>query len=261
MEEESIEIKETIKVAKNNSQQQIVGAIILAGFLIAGAILLKGNTPAPVVQNPTNDAVTLTNIAPVGTQDRTLGNPQAKVTLVLYEDFQCPFCGAVSGLLPANAPIIQSLQQRDPTWSPFMTGVMDYVKNGTVQFVYRDWAFLGTESIRSAEAARCAGDQGKFWPYHDYLYGHQNGENQGGFADAKLKLFAKTLSMDTTLFNQCLDSNKYAQAVADSKAEGIKAGITGTPKGFILVKGKTVATIDGAESYAQVQQKIDAALK
>jgi protein-disulfide isomerase len=262
MEENNIEIKETITVVKNTNQQQIVGAIVLAGFLIAGAILLKGSGPAPVAQNPSNNAAAvLTAITPVGAQDRTLGNPQAKVTLVLYEDFQCPFCGAVSGLLPANASIIQSLQQRDPTWSPFMTGVMDYVKSGTVQFVYRDWAFLGPESIKSAEAARCAGDQGKFWEYHDYLYGHQNGENQGGFADPKLKSFAQTLGLDTALFNQCLDGNKYAQAVADSKAEGTKSGISGTPKGFIVVKGKTVATIDGAESFVTVKQKIDAALK
>ena len=253
---------------QNNDQKSIFSAIIIAGVLIAGAILLKGNSPAPVVQNPSNNAApVLAAILPVGAQDRTLGNPQAKVTLVLYEDFQCPFCGAVSGLLGANASIIQSLQQRDPTWSPFMTGVMDYVKNGTVQFVYRDWAFLGTESIRSAEAARCAGDQGKFWEYHDYLYAHQNGENQGGFADAKLKSFARNFNLgtdfiiDTSSFDKCLDSNKYAQAVADSKAEGIKDGINGTPKGFILVNGKTVATIDGAESWTTVKPKIDAALK
>lgn len=255
MEEEKIE--NNIENKGKNSQQQIAGAIIIAGIIIAGAILLKGNkTPIPV-----DNGVPITSLAPVGKEDRTIGNAKAKVTLVLYEDFQCPFCGAVTGLEP-NTPLIQSLKQRDPNWAPFLPGVKDnYVKNGDVLFVYRDWAFLGPESVRSAEAARCADDQGKFWEYHDYLYAHQNGENQGNFSDPKLKSFAVTLGLDKTTFDQCLDSEKYAQAVALSKTEGTTAGVSGTPKGFIMKNGKVVATIDGAESWTTVKTKIDSALK
>ncbi|KKT18918.1 MAG: DsbA oxidoreductase, partial [Candidatus Nomurabacteria bacterium GW2011_GWB1_43_7] len=137
----------------------------------------------------------------------------------------------------------------------------DYIKNGDVLFVYRDWAFLGPESVKSAEAARCAGDQGKFWEYHDYLYNHQNGENQGAFSDPNLKSFAQILNLNSSNFDKCLDEGKYAQAVADSKAGGTKAGVNGTPKGFILRSGKIVSTIDGAESFATVKQKIDSALR
>ena len=248
---------------QNNDQKQIVSAIIIAGALIAGAILLKGSKTPESVNIPVNGNETrVATLAPVGAEDRILGNPNAKVALVLYEDFQCPFCGVISGL-QTDAPLIQSLKQRDPNWTPFMPGVMNYVKNGDVKFVYRDFPlpFLGPESVRSAEAARCAGDQGKFWEYHDYLYSHQNGEGQGAFSDPNLKSFAKALGLDTFSFDNCLDKNKYAQAVTDSKAEGDKAGVTGTPKGFILRDGKTVSTIDGAESFATVKQKIDSALK
>jgi len=245
---------------QNNDQKPIVSAIIIVGVLIAGAILLKGSKP-PTPQNLVNNELPMTTLAPIGDGDRTLGNPKAKVALVLYEDFQCPFCGAISGLEP-NEPAIQYLKQKDPSWTPFMPEILNnYVKNGKVLFVYRDFAFLGPESIRTAEAARCAGDQGKFWEYHDYLYSHQNGENQGNFSDPHLKSFAKDLGLSTTAFNQCLDGNKYAQAVTDSKNEGDKAGVTGTPKGFILRNGKIVATIDGAEPLASVKPKIDAALK
>ncbi|MBI3888461.1 thioredoxin domain-containing protein [Candidatus Nomurabacteria bacterium] len=263
MEENNIEFtnKETVVGSnKNNGPQQIAGAIILAGIIIAGAVLLKSNGTPSTPNGANNGAPVISKISPVNPSDRVQGNPQAKVTLVLYEDFQCPFCGAVSGLEP-NSLVIQSLKQRDPSWSPFMLGLKDYITNGSVQFVYRDWAFLGAESTQSAEAARCAGDQGKFWEFHDYLYVHQNGENKGAFSDVHLKAFAKTLGLDTTAFGQCLDSNKYAQAVADSKTEGMVDGITGTPKGFILVKGKIVSTIDGAESWTTVKPKIDAALK
>ncbi|MBI2627508.1 thioredoxin domain-containing protein [Candidatus Nomurabacteria bacterium] len=241
---------------QNDNQKQIAGAIIVAGIIIAGAILLKDSG----AQNPVDNGVSITSLAPVEKEDRVLGNSNAKVALILYEDFQCPFCGAVSGLV-SDTDVIKYLKQIDPSWTPFMIGINDYVKNGNVQFVYRDFAFLGPESVRSAEAARCAGDQGKFWEYHDYLYTHQNGENKGNFSDPNLKYFAKNLGLNVVQFDQCLDQSKYAQAVADSKKEGTTAGVTGTPKGFILKNGKIVATIDGAESWTMVKPKIDNALK
>ena len=233
-------------------------AVIVAGILIAGAILLKG-TQSPSVQVNTDDIKSIT-IAPIGEEDMTLGNQNAEVALVLYEDFQCPFCGAISGL-ESNTPAIDYLKQIDPNWTPFLSGLNEYIKRGDVLLVYRDWAFLGPESIRSAEAARCAKEQGKFWEYHDFLYSHQNGENKGNFSDVNLKSFAKNLGLNTTSFDQCLDGNKYTKAVMDSREEGTAAGVKGTPKGFILKKGKLVDTIDGAESFTTVKQKIDAVLK
>jgi protein-disulfide isomerase len=259
--QDSPDANQNMSKSQRGNQKQIASAIILSGVLIASAILLKGSKPA--VENPATAngiPVTTSTLAPVKASDRTLGNQNAKVALIMYEDFQCPFCGAISGL-QSNTNLIQTLKQQDPNWTPFIPGVNDYVKNGQVEFVYRDYAFLGPESVRAAEAARCAGEQGKFWEYHDYLYGHQSGENQGNFSDAHLKSFAQTLGLNTSSFNNCLDGGKYAQAVADSKNEGIAAGVTGTPKGFILSGGKIVSTIDGAESFASVKQKIDNALQ
>ncbi|KKQ07340.1 MAG: DSBA oxidoreductase [Parcubacteria group bacterium GW2011_GWB1_36_5] len=249
---------EEINVVKknNNSQLQIAGAIIITGVIIAGAILLKNTSPGTINGESTNIV-----LAKVDADDRTLGSPKAKVTLISYGDFQCPFCGAITGLAPEDADTIKYLKRIDPNWSPLLPGIMDYIKNGDVQFVYRDFTFLGPESIKSAEAARCAGDQAKFWEYHDYLYAHQNGENRGNFSNSYLKSFAKNLSLNTADFNKCLDENKYAQAVADSTNKGKSAGVTGTPKGFILKNGKIVSTIDGAESWTTVKPKIDSALK
>jgi protein-disulfide isomerase len=259
MEENNVNNSE--KVAENtaskgqNSSKPIAGAIIIAGVLIAGAILLKGSD-APVSQVSGEKAPHA-----VTKDDKTLGNPKAKVALILYEDFQCPFCGAVSGEVTESDAIIYLKQNVSPDWAPFMPDVMKYVKEGSVLFVYRDFPFLGPESYQASEAALCAADQGKFWEYHDYLYGHQSGENKGAFSDANLKSFAQTLALDTAAFNSCFDSNKYEQAVLDSKTEASGAGVTGTPKGYILKNGKVVATIDGAESSDTVKAKIDAALK
>ncbi len=250
MEEIDIKIggekKEEIVVKNNQTQNstQIAGAIIVAGIIVAGAILLRGSSAPIQAGIPVPDKATMgtTTLAPVTSQDRILGNPGSKVTLIMYEDFQCPYCGRFfkdsEGSIVAN-----------------------YVNTGKIDFVYRDFPFLGPESFKSAEAARCAGDQGKFWQYHDYLFTHQNGENKGAFVDANLKSFAATLGLNTTTFSQCLDSGKYTQAINDSATEGKTAGVNGTPKGFILKNGKIVATIEGAEALATVTAKLDAALK
>lgn len=249
------------KTMQNNDSKQIAGAILVVGLLIAGAILLKGNGGTNIAIPGNNNQAGAVSLAPVTNGDKTLGNNKAKVTIVMYADFQCPFCGAVTGLAD-DSEAIAYLRQNDPNWTPFMPEILNnYVANGKVQFVYRDWAFLGPESIKSAEAARCAGDQNKFWEYHDYLYGHQNGENKGSFSDINLKSFAKTIGLDSNNFDKCLDDGKYTQAVVDAKNEGVTAGVTGTPKGFILRDGKIVSTIDGAEPLSMVQPKIEAALK
>jgi protein-disulfide isomerase len=234
-----------------NGPKTIAGAIIIVGFIIAGAIFFRGKAPVAPTPTPSGNNVPATvQLDPVTAQDHTLGSP-TQVTLVEYADYQCPFCGKF--FKESEQSIIDN-----------------YVNTGKVQFVYRDYAFLGPESTTSAEATWCAGDQGKFWQYHDYLFNYiwdtyyaknKSGENVGAFSDANLKSFAQKLGLDTTTFNSCLDSGKYAKTVADYVTAATKAGVTGTPKGFILKNGKIVSTIDGAEPLATVTQKLDAALK
>ena len=263
-------MEETKPVGQN--QSQIAGAIIIAGIIIAGAVMLKGSS-APVANNNAQvagDGATDINLAKVGLEDQVLGDANAKITLVVYEDFQCPFCERF---------FKETEQQvRD-----------NYIDNSNIQLVYRDFAFLGPESIKAAEAARCAGDQGKFWEYHDYLYNHQNGENRGAFSDPNLKSFAKILGLNESTFNQCLDSGKYTKAVNDSADVGKAAGVTGTPKGFLITKKdisektqteiakianepnrqptvsfyktKNIISLNGALPWSTVKQVIDILLK
>jgi len=225
---------------ENKDQKTIISVILIVGVLIAGAILLKGSKPLAPANPIKNNS--FSNITTITTEDRVFGNRQAKVIFVLYEDFQCPWCG-------------KFFQESEQT-------VRDtYVKNGDVLLVYRDYAFLGPESVSAAEGAECAGDQGKFWEYHDYLFAHQSGENKGNFSDQRLKSFAQSLGLNSTVFNLCLDSAKYAKTVATSKIEASAAGVNGTPKGFIIKDGEIVDSIDGYLQLGVVQQKIEAALK
>ena len=92
---------------------------------------------------------------------------------------------------------------------------------------------MGQESFWSANAARCAGEQGKFWQYHDYLYNNQRGENQGAFSKSNLKSFAAALGLDKEKFNACLDSDRYLEEIKKETKAGGEAGVQGTPANFV----------------------------
>lgn len=237
-------------IQENKKELSLSTSIIVSGIVIAGAILIGfswlKNEPSPkskeTIKNVQNDIQTLQKVPPISVGDKVLGNRNAKITVIEYADFQCPFCGR---FYKDAGETIKN----------------DYVNKGLVSFVYRDFAFLGDESIKSAEAAKCADDQGKFWEYHDYLFTHQKGENQGNFSNKNLKSFASELGLNTVVFNKCLDSNKYQQAVLDETSAGSQAGVEGTPKSFILKNGEVVDTIDGAEPSNSVINKLDKVLR
>ncbi|MEM4347151.1 MAG: DsbA family protein [Candidatus Altiarchaeota archaeon] len=145
--------------------------------------------------------------------DPVKGQKDAKVTIVEFSDFQCPFCARF---------FQQTLPQID----------RDYIKTGKVKFVYRDFPLSFHQyAQKAAEAAECANEQGKFWQYHDILYGNQSDWSSGGIT--KLKEYAKKLDLDTKKFDECLDSGKYFQEVQKDFSDGQSYGVSGTPTFFI----------------------------
>jgi len=134
------------------------------------------------------------------------------------------------------------------------------VQKGNVRFEYHHFIVVDTnlgsqESRRAAEASECANQQGKFWPYHDYLFSHQNGEGKGAFSDANLKSFAVGLQLDVTKFNTCFDTKATAKAVEQDEALARSIGANQTPT--VLVNGKLV---QDPLSTTELTQLIDAAL-
>lgn len=124
-----------------------------------------------------------------------------------------------------------------------------------VRFEYKNFAFLGSESIQAAAAAACANEQDQFWPYHDILFANQRGENQGAFRDDALKAFAAALELDEIAFNDCLDSGRYVAEVQAETAAGRERGVRSTPTLFF--NGEK---IEGAIPFEQLQIYIEAAL-
>ncbi|HSA82253.1 MAG TPA: DsbA family protein, partial [Geminicoccaceae bacterium] len=116
------------------------------------------------------------------------------------------------------------------------------------------------QAFKAAEAARCAGDQGRYWEMHDALF-----QNQRALGEPQLKHYAKGLGLDTAAFEACLDDGRHGDAVRADIAEASAAGISGTPSFFLAVESedgglKTLQKIRGAQPYAAFKSAIDDAL-
>ena len=229
-------------------------SIIISGFVIAFSILLASgnlvikNNQFPFlkfVQVERESAPVLKASQPevssealgvkvqkieLGTNP-VLGEEGASVEVVEFGDFQCPYCGR----------FFREIESRLRK---------DFVETGKVKFAYRDFAFLGPESKDAALAARCASDQGKFWAYHDKLFGSQNGENQGAFGGENLKAFAKTIGLNPTQFGQCFNQRKYDTDVQKEFDETLKLKINSTPT--LFVNGRPVLDLYNYEGLSSL---------
>jgi protein-disulfide isomerase len=155
------------------------------------------------------------------------GSETAQVTIVKFEDFQCPYCKEV------QANYQEVLKRYD----------------GKVRLVHKDLPLdqIHPQARQAAEAARCADDEGRFWEYHDKLYA-----SSPNAAPEDLKSYAKDLGLKQDLFNKCLTSGKYKETIQKDVIEGARLGLRGTPKFFI--NGRELS---GAQSVEVISQIID----
>ena len=166
------------------------------------------------------------------------GDPNAKVKIIAFEDFRCPFCD-------------QWFKNTEPQI------IKDYVDTGKAVLYYRQYQFLGPASVTAGNASECANEQNKFWDFHDYMYQNQPDESDTSmYTVDSLTQIAGQLGMDTNQFQSCLNAKKYDKNVSQDLADGQKAGVSGTPTVFI-----DGTPIVGAEPYSAFQTIIDQALK
>jgi protein-disulfide isomerase len=162
----------------------------------------------------------------------SLGSPTAPVKLEEYGDFQCPACGQF-----ARTTLRQIIDK--------------YVNTNQVQITFHNFAFIGQESIRAAEAAMCANDQNKFWDLYDTLFSNQAGENQGAFNDDKLIGFAQKLGLDMTQFQQCFSDHRHLAEIQADTSNGQLRGVQSTPTLFINKDTKILGAISLQQFEAQ----------
>ena len=186
------------------------------------------NTPAANAPNSNQS---------VQAKGNSMGDPNAPVKIIEYADFQCSYCQRYSQL--TEKQIIQT-----------------YVVTGKVYYEYRSvGASLGPESAAAAEAAYCAGDQGKFWKYHDTLYSHWTGENVGDFAPDKLRQYAAAVGLDAKTFDDCLTQGAHKAQVMEDVANAKSDGVSSVPS--FLINGQL---LEGVQPFSAFQKVIDAAL-
>src|SRR5258708_1364396 len=196
-----------------NANYILLGLLVAAAFLIGTmytkiSYLEKGGTtaPAPVAGAPTTPAPGQKVNVSVGHLP-VLGNKDAKVTVVEFADFRCPFC---------------------ERWFTDVEGNLkkDYVDTGKVKFAFRHFAFLGPASTVAANAAECANEQNKFWDFNDYLYKNQPPESDTSmYTVDNMTQVAGTMGMNTDQFRNCLSTNKYQSKIDQDYQEGQKAGV------------------------------------
>lgn len=134
------------------------------------------------------------------------------------------------------------------------------MRTGKVQYVFKDFPLesIHPQAFRAAEAAHCAGEQGKFWEMHGRLFADQAALSAGDF-----RRLAEGLRLDLSRFQACLESGRYAARIRRDLAEGSRIGVTGTPTfllGFTPPSGSTmrvVKIIRGAKSFSEFQQAIE----
>ena len=207
----------------------LTGAAALIGVVvIAFAMLSTGQVSTAELKAPADPT-------PSSLWDgRAIGPASAPATLIVYEDFQCPACDAFT-------------TQTEPQL------VREYVEPGKLRIVYKDFLIIGPESLDAAVAARCAGDQGLFWPYHDYLFANQKGENKGAFKRDRLLAIGRAVGVDEAAFAACLDTQAPAQAAQAETSEGRAAGVDATPTMFL-----NGTKIRGVPPYVDLKAAIDA---
>jgi protein-disulfide isomerase len=184
----------------------VVGvAAALAAAVVAGIVIQSNRTvDGNQVVRPEHA------LGPGGGEQ--LGSASAPVLVEEYADFQCPACAALERRL---GPTIRRL-----------------VESGRIRFVFHNFAFIGPESLRAASAATCAGDQGRFWQYHDLLYADQAPENSGALTDARLLEFGRRVGLTDERFTRCVEDDRYVPWVRQVTEEGSRRGVTGTPTLF-----------------------------
>jgi protein-disulfide isomerase len=233
----------------------IPAAIVIAGTIVAIAIIWSKN-PAPAVPKaPTQDQGVTINLSPVNASDHIFGNPNAAIKIVEYSDPSCPYC-----------------KQFNPTMEDVIS---QYGPTGNVAWVYRHFPLdkpdangniLHKNAGHEAQAMECAADVGgndKFWAFEKKLYETTpsvTGATPNGLDQTQLPVIAKAVGIDVTAFNDCLGSGKFSDAVEKEYLTGVNAGVSGTPTSFIVLNKPAGQALNNYIGEALISYKIPSQL-
>jgi protein-disulfide isomerase len=218
----------------------------------APAPVATADSPVPTAEPPPNPSAespveTFSSASPTPGTDsdpdawRTMGDPEAPVTVEEFGDYQCPFCSRV------YSHVEPDLRE-------------EYNAAGKVRFIYRNLIVVDTfvadgyESRAAALGSLCAGEQGRFWEYHDLLFENQSGENEGVFSPGNLLTFALDLGLNGDSFAQCLEEERYEDILRADTRRARQYGLNGVPA--LLVNGELLDDVDKATLFDAIDEAL-----
>ena len=253
---------ENISVKKSTFNGLIIGLIAITGIAMffAGSYALNSDLDQ-VSQEELQDAISklelkiLQNQLPTtqptspvkisADNDPIIGNPDAKISIIEFSDFQCPFCARFH---------IQTLPSI----------LEEYIDQGKVKLVFRDFPIqsIHPNAFPASVAAECANEQGKFREMHDKLFDNQNQWNRLQTVDAVLMFnqYAEEIKLDQEIFEPCLSNGKYIDEIKKDLEDGRDYGVSGTPGFFIGNDEIGYVELKGAQPFDSFKKVIDAQL-
>lgn len=198
----------------------LFGAVAVIGIGVVAynvsSDMLGSMATAPVEVEGLDDPATLVSMA----RGVTRGDENAPITIVEFGDYQCPACGAFAAQVKPQVDL-------------------SYVETGQAKFVFYDFPIVSghPNAFLAARAARCAGDQDRYWEYHDELFRQQSRWSTDASPAGAFRDYAETVGLDVGQFGECLNSDRHAELVTANMQLGQMMGVSGTPTILVNLQG------------------------
>ena len=226
----------------------VIGAVIasvsiMISFLAFNAI--SDESELLIKPIPSDQELFSSNLIPsslMANGSPILGDPNAPITLIEFGDYQCHFCNV--HFHNTEHSLLEN-----------------YIETGKVKMIFKDFTIIGPDSVKAANGAHCANDQGKFWQYHDILYNNWTGENNGWASSDNLLRFAQELELDIEQWSDCMIKSRHSQIISENSKDARDLGITGTPAFFVIGPDNNITKINGAQPYENFERVFNSELK
>jgi protein-disulfide isomerase len=226
MSDQKLTRREKRQIAKRKKQMQSIGIMIIGVLIIFAGVVLVAFTKPKVEEAP--------GIAYQNVEGNAIGDPNAPVLVEEYFSFGCSHC-------------------RDFSEDKFPRLLQEYIDTGLVYFISYPFTNPTDAYGVAAQAALCAGDQGKYFEMHDTIFANFDAY---GYKGSELQAMADGIGLDLNEYNSCMNNGEYVEALQNMGQGGQEAGVESTPN--FLINGELA--ILGNQDYANFQAKIDQAL-
>jgi len=196
--------------------------------------------PTPKIQDIGPTKITMDTFVSNGSP--VLGDSNAPITLVEFGDYQCHYCHVFFDSIEGDI-------------------IKNYVETGKVKIIFKDYNIIGEDSVKASQGAHCANDQGLFWEYHDILYSHWTGENNGWASSENLTNFAQQIGLNMDEWSECMDEGSHSQIILKSNDDARALELTGTPAFFVISSEGKVSKLFGAQPFEVFKKIFDSQLK